>query len=574
MLDGISLYVIRRNLERYLPMKVQKIYHPSRKELLFALWSREAKGDLVISQKENVPFLGFVGQRPEMPKTASGICLGLRNRLEGGVLHRIRQEGMDRIVYFDFTGHDDFGSAVEYTLVLDGAGSGGGIGLVGNETVILAIPTSTRRFNPGQPYTPPESGKWNLLCESDMSYLACEICSKREPAYKSLISHIDGLGKDLALSIASKIGVALGESFTSDNEHSLYHILAQIRNCLISGRFFPALYFRQSGEPVFGVFPLHHLERGNDFGSLLEGVAAYSDYAAHFNKYKVLELRVRSMHKAIENKVMSRFMAQKHDLDNALGFEKFRIWAELINSTGKELPGGHGEIKVLNYYQEPPEETYVPLDPRFSSRENARRYYLKYAKLKRTQRVLETSLKDATARLERLSSIKDLFDRENDVDSLLFIQEQLVKVAREADVRIPKARRKTETKILKHSVSAHGPKELVDIIHGSDGAVAYAGSNARANDYLVRHVRKPGDIWFHVKSMRGSHVLLRIPPGNVLTRDHLNWAAGIAARRSEAAGAGKVEVDWVDAGNVRKPGGSPPGFVTYKGAKTLVIKII
>ena len=165
MLDGISLYAIRRDLERYLPMKVQKIYHPSGKELLFALWSREAKGDLVVSQEGNVPFLGFVSQRPEMPKVASGICIGLRNRLEGGVLHQVRQEGMDRIIYCDFTGHDDFGSPVEYTLVLDGAGSGGGIGLLENGTVILAIPTRNRRFDPGEPYVPPESGKWNLLSE-------------------------------------------------------------------------------------------------------------------------------------------------------------------------------------------------------------------------------------------------------------------------------------------------------------------------------------------------------------------------------------------------------------------------
>jgi predicted ribosome quality control (RQC) complex YloA/Tae2 family protein len=574
MLDGISLYAIRRDLERYLPMKVQKIYHPSGKELLFALWSREAKGDLVVSQEGNVPFLGFVSQRPEMPKVASGICIGLRNRLEGGVLHQVRQEGMDRIIYCDFTGHDDFGSPVEYTLVLDGAGSGGGIGLLENGTVILAIPTRNRRFDPGEPYVPPESGKWNLLSESDMSDLASEICSKQEPAYKSLVSHIDGLGKDLALSIVAKMGLSRGEPFAPDNRLSLCDILTEIRNSLVSASFCPALYFRQSGEPVFGVFPLYHLERGEDFGSLFEGVAAYRAYAAHFSEYTVLESRVRSIHKAIKNKVMSRFMAQKQDLDKALEFEKFRIWAELINSTGKELPGGHDEIKVLNYYKEPPEEIYIPLDPRFSSRENARRYYSKYAKLKRTQKVLETSLKEAAARFERLSVIEGLLDRENDVDSLLLIQEQLVKVAREADVRIPRARRRTETKISKHRVPAHGPKESVDMIHGADGAIAYAGTNARANDYLVRHVRKPGDIWLHAKGMRGAHVLLRISPGNVLTADHLDWAAGIAAQRSEAAGAGKVEVDWVDAANVRKPGGSPLGFVTYKGAKTLVVKIV
>jgi predicted ribosome quality control (RQC) complex YloA/Tae2 family protein len=113
----------------------------------------------------------------------------------------------------------------------------------------------------------------------------------------------------------------------------------------------------------------------------------------------------------------------------------------------------------------------------------------------------------------------------------------------------------------------------VETLTGPDGAVAYVGLSSSANDYLVRRLRRPGDIWLHAKGVRGAHVLLRPAAGKPITDEALNWAASLAAIHSEAASSGRVEVDWVDAGAIRKPGGSPPGFVTYRGAKTILVKI-
>jgi predicted ribosome quality control (RQC) complex YloA/Tae2 family protein len=90
---------------------------------------------------------------------------------------------------------------------------------------------------------------------------------------------------------------------------------------------------------------------------------------------------------------------------------------------------------------------------------------------------------------------------------------------------------------------------------------------------MIRRIKRPGDIWFHAKNVRGAHVLLRTPNRSELTADVLLWAARIAAQRSGGRLAGKVEVDYTDAANVKKPGGSPPGFVTYKGAKTIIVEM-
>lgn len=573
-MDGISLYAIRRELERYLPMKVQKIYHPSEKCLLISLWSREFKRGLVISLERNTPFFGFINEKPEMPKIPSGTCLALRNRLEGGILHRTRQEGLDRIIYFDFTGRDTLGTLLEYTLVFDAAGSPG-IGLTCNGVTEVAISTKNRRLQLGESYYPPKSGKVNLLSQVDLLGVAAEICVTGQPAHRGLVSRIDGMGKDLALSIAAKMGLSENQPFTKYHAGNLYESLAEIKDCLMNGRFSPGVFWRESGEPVFGVFPLYHLSPKETFTSVLEGAAAYKDYLAYFEQQRALEAHVRSLYKKINRKVVSKFLAQKADLEKSLDFENFRIWAELINATGEELPGGHSRIKVLNYYRNPPEEMYVPLDPRFSSGENARRYYSMFAKLKRTQKVLERSLKGVCTHLEGLRCIEALLEQENHIDSLSVIEEKLMEIALEANVRLPLAKRKTDRKSPSSKrVFSYNPMESVEIIHGADGAILFAGKSAQGNEYLVRHLRKPGDIWLHARGVKGAHVLLRVLPGKALTAGLLNWAASIAAQRSQAKEAGKVEVDWVDAGNVKKPGGSPPGFVTYKGAKTVVVKTL
>jgi len=572
-LDGISLYAIRHEIGRYLPLRVQKIYHPSEKELLFYLWSNKFKSHLVLSLEKGRPFVGVADDKPETPRVPSGVCLGLRKRLEGGILQRIRQEGLDRILYFDFSGHDDFGNISDYNLVFDAAGGSGGFGLMLNGVVELSIPRARQRLEPGNPYVPPESPKHNLLSVQNPAWLADKICSTGKPAYMSLISHVEGLGKDLAISLLAKTGLPNRQPLGPENAENLAETLMETRDLLLYKRFCPALYIRRSGEPLLGVLPLHHLEPVKTYGSLLEGVSAYRAYLLHYTSYTALQSQARSMHKKLAAKVTARFDAQKQDLEKAKEYEKYRIWGELIHSSGRELPRGHNEIKVLDYYQDPPVETCVPLDPRFTSNENARRYYAKYAKLQRANKILRSSLEKAESYIARLDSIQERLNRDDDISSLLSVQDELVEIAGKCNIRIPQRKQKALSPVSRgKKVSRKPTGETVQVMDGLDGTVLYVGKNAAGNDYLVRHLRKPGDIWLHAKGVKGAHVLLRPAPGATVTSRALDWAAGLAARHSEAATSGKVEVDWIDAAAIKKPGGSPPGFVTYRGAKTIIVK--
>ena len=154
-MDGITLSVIRCELGGYLPLRVQKVQQPAKKELVLTVWSPLVRERLVLSLEGQELFFGFSDEKKENPAVPPGFCLGLRKRLEGGTLVSIRQERLDRVLYLDFDGHDDFGNVKRYVLVFDMAGHEQKIGLYEDDLLVASIiPSDEGRFEHRSPYTP------------------------------------------------------------------------------------------------------------------------------------------------------------------------------------------------------------------------------------------------------------------------------------------------------------------------------------------------------------------------------------------------------------------------------------
>ena len=98
-----------------------------------------------------------------------------------------------------------------------------------------------------------------------------------------------------------------------------------------------------------------------------------------------------------------------------------------------------------------------------------------------------------------------------------------------------------------------------------------AGRTESANDQLSLKIARPDDMWFHVRGMPGSHVVLQVPTGEEPDRETLKRAAAIAAYHSKAREAGIVPVSCTRARYVRKPRGAKPGTVEIR--KETVIKV-
>jgi predicted ribosome quality control (RQC) complex YloA/Tae2 family protein len=118
-------------------------------------------------------------------------------------------------------------------------------------------------------------------------------------------------------------------------------------------------------------------------------------------------------------------------------------------------------------------------------------------------------------------------------------------------------------------VSDH-PAGIVEYVLPGDWRVL-AGRTDAANDYLSLKLARPGDLWFHIRGMPGSHVILRVPLGQTPDRTTEELAAAIAAYHSKARSAGTVAVSCTEARYVSKPPGAKPGTVTIR--KETVLKV-
>ena len=96
----------------------------------------------------------------------------------------------------------------------------------------------------------------------------------------------------------------------------------------------------------------------------------------------------------------------------------------------------------------------------------------------------------------------------------------------------------------------------------SDGYDIYVGKNNYQNDELTFKVATGNDWWFHAKGMPGSHVIVK--SRNEELPDRVFEEAGmLAGYYSKGRDSDKIEIDYLQKKNIKKPNGSAPGFVVY-----------
>jgi predicted ribosome quality control (RQC) complex YloA/Tae2 family protein len=107
----------------------------------------------------------------------------------------------------------------------------------------------------------------------------------------------------------------------------------------------------------------------------------------------------------------------------------------------------------------------------------------------------------------------------------------------------------------------------------SKGFELCAGNSAAANEYVTFQLAQPEDLWFHVRDLPGSHVLLRrLHRGAEPTEELILKAAKVAAEKSKARPGEKVTVSYTQKKFVKKIPGGPLGLVSVTKEKSLVVE--
>ena len=232
-------------------------------------------------------------------------------------------------------------------------------------------------------------------------------------------------------------------------------------------------------------------------------------------------------------------------------------------------------LEALNYYTN--EMITIPLDGQLSAGENAKKYFEKYNKLKRTYEALSELTQEVKAEIDHLESISASLDIALQEQDLVEIREELVqsgyiKRSGKQGGFFGKNSKGGGNSSGKNgnagrdkSSGKKGKSGNSKPFHylSSDGFHIYVGKNNFQNDELTFQFANGGDWWFHAKKMPGSHVIVKTEGVTELPDRVFEEAAKLAAYYSKGRGSDKVEIDYVQKKYVKKPGGAKPGFVVY-----------
>ena len=118
-LDGAYLHAVRQELLPLLDSRIEKIHQPTREELLVAFRGRTGGAKVLFSCAADRARVHLTQVAVENPKAPPMFCMLLRKRLGNGKLLAIRQDGLERVLYFDFSCVNELGDIVQLTLAIE-----------------------------------------------------------------------------------------------------------------------------------------------------------------------------------------------------------------------------------------------------------------------------------------------------------------------------------------------------------------------------------------------------------------------------------------------------------------------
>ena len=161
-----------------------------------------------------------------------------------------------------------------------------------------------------------------------------------------------------------------------------------------------------------------------DMSGLLESYYAVKNTLTRIHQ-KSADLR-RVVQTALE-RTRKKYALQLKQLQDTEKREKYKVWGELIHTYGYGVPEGARSMQALNYYTN--EEITIPLDSTLTAQENAKRYFDKYGKLKRTFEAVTKLLEETRNEIEHLESIQTALDMALTEEDLAPVREELVAVS-------------------------------------------------------------------------------------------------------------------------------------------------
>lgn len=527
--------------------RLSKIYQPFAQDLILTFRKERKNIQLLLSANAQYPRFYVTKQAIVNPDKAPTFVMVLRKYLEGSVLQSIDQVGVDRIVNFNFSNRNELGDQVQLVLSLELMGRHSNVILYDKKSG--QIIDLLKRVNPDEnrvrlllpkakyelpPLIPGINGF--KITEAEFNLKATDT----DPA--TLAKQFGGLDRDdrqeLEGYLEDDLSFSSFKTFMDQFDKKGAFILKTPKN---KRKIFPYLPYhldltKEASDPDFN----HALDEFYQYQSNQDWVK---------QKSSQIERVIKNEH----NKLTKKIVKLKKQLDQAENSEGYRIRGEILNANLAQVKPGMSQIELPNYYDNN-KPIKIKLDTALSPARNGQKYFTRYKKLRDSIKHVKEQISIAQTNLNYFDTIQTAIDNAEpqDIDQ---ITDELTSQGYLKKPQKPKRKKKiTEKNLNKFRISS--------------GKTVLVGKNNLQNDWLTLKKANKTDIWFHVKNIPGSHVILQ---SSEATDEDIKETAEIAAYFSKAKNSAHVQVDYVVDKRVKKPNGAKPGFVIYTGQNSIEV---
>lgn len=558
-LDGITVSCIKKEMyDALCGGYITKIAQPEKDELLLTIKNNGSQYRLIISANPSLPLIYITDKNKQNPMTAPAFCMLLRKHIGSGHILDIIQPSLERVLIILIEHRNEMGDICQKKLIIELMGKHSNIIFTDEKDVIIdsirRVPaniSSVREVLPGRSYFIPQTQeKLDPYTATEQAFNDM-VYSKSAGLAKAIYSSLTGFspmtGEELCFRASIDSDRHAPECTDSEKAH-IYHTFLGFIDEIRSGSYKPAIYYDGDKPVEFSVIEAYAYEKYGcrRFASVFELLNSY--YAQKETVYRIRQKStdLRKIVSTFLERNVKKLQIQQKQLKDTEKKDRFKVYGELLTAYGYGLEEGADKLETVNYYTG--KEITIPLDKEKTPLENAKRYFEKYNKLKRTFEAVTVQIDETSKDIEHLESIQNALDIASDEADLAQISDELKESGYIKKKSSKKGERKSKAKPL-HFIS-------------SDGYHIYVGKNNYQNDELTFASPCNYDWWFHSKGIPGSHVIVKSNDA-VLPDSTYEEAGRLAAYFCKGRQASKVEIDYTLRRNIKKPNKAKPGFVVY-----------
>lgn len=569
-LDGAFLHIVKKELMPLIGGRIDKISQPSREEVVITFRTRGGNSKLLISASAGSARVHITKKSIENPKVPPMFCMLLRKHLGNGRLLDIRQDGLERILYFDFEAMNELGDMVKITLAVEIMGRCSNIVIINADGRIIdsikrvdAEMSRERMVLPGMTYTfPPRDNRLDFrTCTTEEIAHAAENLPDCELS-KALIRIFEGLSPIVArewVYCAAQGSDAVKSDLHGELLERLAFVISQTTSeCENNRCTFTVVKDKDGLLKDFSFIPINQYVGLMDTKELDSACELLDYFYSERDSISRMKQRSQDLYKLLLNatdRIGRRIANQREELKESENREKFKLKGDLISANLYRVEKGMRSVTVENFYDENYPQIEIKLDPRLTPSQNMQHYYAEYRKADTAEKILTEQIVKGEEELAYIDSVFDALTRTNGEDE---VNELRMELAEQGYIRSAKLKGKP--------LKSHPPLEFKSL----EGFTILVGRNNKQNDMLTTKLADKTDIWLHTKNITGSHVIIRAE-GREIPDDTIMYAARIAAFHSKAKNSSQVPVDYVPVRFVKKPSGSKPGMVIFTNNRTLYV---